>query len=308
MKIITFNDISNLNISPKQCIDWASYVIKSKNDNILPPKISIPFGINNNSFFNTMPSYIPELNRFGVKIVSRIPSRVPSITADILLYDSSNGALLSHMDGTWITTMRTGAVAALSINQLQKSNTLNYSFIGLGNTDRATLLCLNEINNNNIINVNLLAYKNQHELFQQRFANYKNIQFNVYENINKLIQNSDVIISCVTTANSYFAEPEDFKPGCLVVPIHTRGFQNCDLSFDKIFCDDINHISHFKNFNKYKYVKEMTDVLNAKEFIREDKDRILVYNIGISLQDIYFASKIYELISHVDLKNNKFWV
>ena len=171
------------------------------------------------------------------------------------------------------------------------------------------MLCLNEILNNQKLNINLLAYKNQHELFIKRFENFHNISFTVFNNVREMIKESDVVISCVTVADSCFAEPEDFKPVCLVVPVHTRGFQNCDLSFDKIYCDDIGHISNFKYFNEYKYVKEMTDVLNDESFIRNDKDRILAYNIGISLQDIFFATKIYELFLSQDSElNEKFWI
>ena len=43
-----------------------------------------------------------------------------------------------------------------------------------------------------------------------------------------------------------------------------------------------------------------------------DKQRIIAYNIGISIHDIYFASKIYEMVEtteEIDLKapSEKFW-
>ena len=125
-----------------------------------------------------------------------------------------------------------------------------------------------------------------------------------------MIRNSDVVVSCVTAANSCFAEPEDFKPGTLVVPVHTKGFQNCDLVFDKIFCDDIGHIEGFKYFKEYKSVTEMTDVLNGNKSGRDSQEqRLLAYNIGISIQDVYFASKIFDLIEKRDeILTKKFWV
>ena len=100
--IINFDDIQKLNITPKLCVEWASEILMKKNDCILPPKNSIKFG--DNCFFNTMPSYIPFLNNFGVKVVSRIPNRIPSLMGEILLYDSITGNLLAFIDGTWITT------------------------------------------------------------------------------------------------------------------------------------------------------------------------------------------------------------
>lgn len=310
MKTISFEDIKNLGITPECCVAWADEVIKIKKECDLPPKISIKFGKDHNSFFNTMPSLIPAFNRFGVKEVSRIPERKPALKADILLYDTLNGELLSLMDGTWITTMRTGAVASITINKLQKKDSKIISFIGLGNTARATLLCYNSIVNNKELNIAILKYKNQHESFMKRFSSYSNIHFTVYDNVREMIQNSDVVVSCVTAADSCFAEPEDFKPGVLVVPVHTKGFQNCDLVFDKIFCDDIKHIEGFKYFKEYKSVTEMTDVMNNIKSGREnDTQRILAYNIGISIQDVFFASKIYDLIIKRDeILTEKFWV
>lgn len=292
MKIITFSDILDMNITAKQCIRWAKYVILHKNQYQLPPKISIKF--HNHCFFNTMPSLLQDSHYFGVKVVSRITNRKPSIKADILLY-STSGNLLALIDGTWITMMRTGAIAAITIRTLKKSNANQISFIGLGNTAKATLLCYNEINKGKKLHINLFAYKNQHLDFIKYFKNYKNITFRIYDDIRDLASISDVFISCVTHTQKDFVSEKYFKKGTLIIPIHTMGFQNCDMAFDKIFCDDLGHISHFKYFHQYKFIAEMSDIFHKKRNGRDnDKQRIIAYNIGISIQDIYFAMQIYK--------------
>lgn len=310
MKEITFEDIVNLQLSPANCVEWAEEVIKMKNDCVLPPKISTKFGFEHNSFFNTMPSLIPAFQRFGVKEVSRLTERTPALKADILLYDTVSGDLLSLMDGTWITTMRTGAVAALTIHELQNKRSHKIGFMGLGNTARATLLCYESLLEGSDIEIYLLKYKDQHQNFMKRFEGFDNLHFKLFDDVHEMAKASDVFVSCVTAANSCFVNPEDFKPGTLLVPVHTKGFQNCDLVFDKIFCDDIGHIEGFQYFNEYKSVTEMTDVLNKTKTGRDnDSQRLLAYNVGISLQDIFFASKIYDLIQKRDrILQEKFWV
>ena len=99
MKIFDFNEISSLRILPESALEWVREAFMMKSDVCLPPKISIKQ--NGNVFFNTMPCLIPQLNRFGVKEVSRFPSRVPSLQSQILLYEASSGNLLSLMDATW---------------------------------------------------------------------------------------------------------------------------------------------------------------------------------------------------------------
>ena len=136
MKIIDFKTISEQHFSPLQCIEWVEYILKHKYECYLPAKISLSMG--HNIFMNTMPSYIPMIQRHGVKLVSRYPDRTPTLLSEIMLYDSTDGTALALMDGTWITAMRTGAVASLAIKTLQRRDARSYAFMGLGNTARST--------------------------------------------------------------------------------------------------------------------------------------------------------------------------
>ena len=313
MKLITQKQITDLGISPKDCIEWVTESFKIKYDCILPHKNSLkPFG---EVFYNTMPCYIPQpVNRFGVKEVSRYPSENPSLNSELLLYDGNNGNLLALMDANWITAMRTGAVASLAINTLKPSFAKVYSFIGLGNTARATLLCLLETIKTPFTVV-LMEYKGQEELFMKRFEQYKNICFETVSNHNDLVSKADVVVSSVTAATELIAPDECYKEGCLVVPIHTRGFQNCDLFFDKVFADDTAHVQEFKYFDRFRIFDEFSKILLRQNPGREnDKERILSYNIGIALHDVYFASKIYDAleskateVSFQKIKE-KFWI
>ena len=81
-----------------------------------------------------------------------------------------------------------------------------------------------------------------------------------------------------------------FKPGVLVVLVHTRGFQNCDTVFDKVFADDEGHVKGLKYFSQFKKFAELDRILKGQISGREnDSERILSYNIGIGIHDIYFA-------------------
>lgn len=312
MRFIDFDAIQRLKISSATCLEWVESALRMKYDCCLPSKISMK--INSDVFFNTMPSYLPACGRFGVKVVSRFPERKPSLLSDILLYDSNSGEALALMDGSWITAMRTGAVAALSIKYLKASFAKEYAFLGLGNTARATLLCLLSVLDEPL-HIRLLAYKGQELLFMERFKEFPNLTFSVYEDADSLITGADVVVSCVTVAHDLFASDACYKPGVLVVPVHTRGFQNCDLFFDKVYADDTNHVCEFKYFSQFKQFDEFANVLLQKNLGRtSDEERILAYNIGIALHDIYFASEIYDKVKDSfpdiasSMTNEKFWV
>lgn len=315
MKLLRFNDIKSLQISPAVCVDWVRESFLMKERSVLPAKTSIyPQG---NDFFNTMPCLLPdEFHRFGVKEARRVAGAVPSIDAVELLYDSLTGRLLAIMDANWITMMRTGAVATLAAQTFRSSGEQVYSFIGLGNTARATLLCLLESERDIYHKVCLLRYKDQAELFSQRFSNYDNVCFEYVDNVEALAGTSTVLFSCVTDAGSLIC-PDDrvFPEGILVVPVHTKGFQNCDLFFDKVFADDRSHVCDFKYFDRFRSFEEIGNVLAGKcEGRTDDSQRILSYNIGIGLHDVLFASRIYdkveEEVGEIDFENvtSKFWV
>lgn len=299
MKTITNQDIEQLRITPAQCVEWVKESFCMKYEAQLPPKISLhPQGTD---FFNTMPCLLPkEYDRFGVKVVSRIAGKKPSLHSDLLLYKASTGELLSFMDADWITQMRTGAVAALTIQTLQNANAQVYGFVGLGSTAIATMECLLAIlPQEKQITCKLLRYKDQAEKFAAMFADNKQVQFEIVESHEALVRDTDVIVSAVTEMPELFCSNDSlYKEGVLVVPIHTRGFQNCDLFFDHVFADDRGHVCGFKYFDQFKQFNELSEVLLGKVLARQsDQERILAYNIGLGLHDIWFANKIYERLS-----------
>lgn len=314
--IIQNEQIRDLDISPLDCVSWVDEAFRMKYEAQLPAKISVhPQG---NDFFTSMPCLLPCSYRcFGVKEVSRVVGRIPSLSSDILLYDSLSGGLLALIDGDWITTMRTGAVAALSIKVLQKTDATCYSFIGLGNTARATALCLLSIFESKEIKFRLLRYKEQAEDFCDRFKNYSNVTFEIVDSVEDLVSQAEVLISCITDAQELICSNDSLYPdGVLLVPVHTRGFQNCDLFFDKIYGDDRGHVCGFKNFNKFREFDEFSNVLLGNNVGRvNDRERIITYNIGLGLHDILYAHKIYERLKGIVTESfiqekeiEKFWI
>lgn len=315
MKIISQKQITELKISPATCVEWVKESFALKETAQLPAKISLhPQG---NDFFNTMPCLLPSpYNYYGVKVVHRIKGATPALGSDLLLYNSQNGELLAMFDADWITTMRTGAVATLAIQTFRKSDVTTYGLLGLGNTGRATMLCLLDSEPEVMHNVILLRYKEQAELFIERFKDYQNVSFTICNDVSDLVRQSDVIISCITEAQGLLCEDDTcYKKGCLVIPVHTRGFQNCDLLFDKVYADDTAHVCGFKYFNQFKQFGEIQDVISGKIKGREsDEERILSYNIGLGLHDMVYASKIYDILKDcsseisIERETEKFWI
>ena len=295
MKIINDEQIKALGISPEQCVEWVREAFLIKDRCQLPPKISLhPQGTD---FINTMPCILPpEYHTFGCKVVSRIKGPHPALNSEMIIFDTLTGKMTALINTDWITAMRTGAVATSAINTLQKSDAEVYSFVGLGAMGHSTLDCFLATNWDRAITVRLKRYKDHAENTIEKYKDYKNVCWQISETMEELVSDADVVVSCITDANGFLVEDTAlFKPGVLVVPVHTRGFQNCDTVFDKVFADDEGHVKGFRYFSQFKKFGELSHVLKGELSGREhDKERILSYNIGIGIHDVYFASKILE--------------
>ena len=321
MKIISQKTIRELGISPRQCVQWIYESFALKANAQLPAKISVH--PEETDFFTSMPCLLPEsksnpsIRYFGIKEVHRIEGAIPSLGSDILLYNAKNGDLLALLDGDWITTMRTGAVAAASAKALRNEGGFRYGMLGLGNTARATLLCALDAEPEKHFDVKLLRYKDQAELFIERFKDYKNVSFEIVDDIRTIVQSVDVLFSCITSADGLIVEDESLFPaGITIIPVHMRGFQNCDTTFDRVFGDDTGHVRNFKFFPQYRDYNEIGEVFAGRDPGRKSpKQRIIDYNYGLGLHDALFSSKIYEMVAEKALpeipiikETDKFWV
>lgn len=296
-RIISTTDIESLSITPEKSVEWVREAFLLKHECQLPPKVSLhPRG---NDFFNTMPCILPpSYHTYGCKVVSRIKGNHPALKSELMIFDTLTGNMTALMNADWITARRTGAVATLAINTLRKSDARIYSFIGLGEMARATLDCFFATNKEKELVVRLKRYKDQAEKIKELYNDVSNVRFEISETMEDLVRDADVIVSCITDADGLLVDDITlFKPGVLVVPVHTRGFQNCDTVFEKVFADDESHVKGFKYFNQFRKFGELGNVLRGLIPGRENEsERILSYNIGLGLHDVFFANKIIQLL------------
>ncbi|ASX26343.1 hypothetical protein [Candidatus Williamhamiltonella defendens] len=147
------------------------------------------------------------------------------------------------------------------------------SFIGLGNITYTVLKMIKHTFINKDVHILIYKNKNQHNdfiTFCKKIVESHIVTFQICETYFDCILNSDIIISSITFFDGNIAQDNAFKEGCLLVPIHTRGFMNCDLFFNKVFFDDFSHVSGFKYYYNFKNkAHEVSDVVNGISFWKE---------------------------------------
>lgn len=292
MKIINYEMLKALNLPVSVWYDWVDYVLKNKHTFWMPAKTCQHFG---DSYYNTMPSILTSEGVMGVKSVNRFLNREPSVQGQLMLHNANNGEFLALMDASYITTMRTGAVAVHSIETFANKDFKTVGFMGFGNIGAATLDIFFDHYKEKKIHFKVLKYKDHAKKILVRYKKYNNVSFEVVDSVEKLICNSDVIISSITYTDDILGKDEWYKEGCTVIPVHLRGFQNCDLFFDKVFGDDRDQIKGFKYFDLFKFFAEESEYLRGEVKGREsENERIICYSVGLSLHDIYAAAQLFK--------------
>lgn len=299
MKVVDFNQIKNLGLSAQEMFDWTCEVWQKQDDFILPAKTKMWQG--ESGRYITMPCCLPDLDIAGVKFISRNVDDVnglPARNSNIMLQRISEHGLYAILDGTYITTMRTGACAYYNAVKFSKANPKAIAIYGLGLAARAFMFFWNELYKKPIT-VKLLRYKRQAEEFIEKYKDNPHLTFEIYDQLEDCFD-ADIIVSCVSFARSEFCPAEVYQPGCTVIPVQTRGFQNCDLAFPKVIIDDVEHVKSYKYYEQFKdKMIRITDAVRGIAKGREnDEERIIVYSGGVAITDMYWAMKVLEKIGN----------
>jgi alanine dehydrogenase len=118
---------------------------------VFPAKITMDLqSLGVPSWINAMPAYVESVNMAGIKWVggfaaNRSASALPYIRGTIILNEPNTGHPVAVMDGTHITSMRTGAAAAIGAKYLAKEGASVAAIVGAGTQGRASLIALQHV-------------------------------------------------------------------------------------------------------------------------------------------------------------------
>ncbi len=295
MKFLDFDKVRSLGITASEMYAWTEEVWKKQDAFIYPTKQHIWDG--DSSRYIVMPAIYPEGDVAGVKFICRNVDDInglPKRNSNIMLQRISQHGLLGVLDSTYLTNLRTGACAYYNATKFAKSNPESIAVYGLGLAARAFMFFWTALYPGKI-RMKIMRYKDQADLFVEKYKGCEKIEFQICDTMEELFD-SDIIVSCVSFARKEICPESVYRKGCTIVPVHTSGFQNCDLTFDKIAVDDIGHVEKYRYYEQFKSrMIRITEAANGKEPFREDdQQRIVIYNGGLAIFDLYFAMKTLE--------------
>jgi alanine dehydrogenase len=278
----------------------------------MPPKVYL-FYKKYNGDIRVMPSYLPALDISGVKVVNVHPNNqkkynLPSVMATILLIDPKSGYPIALFDGTWITTMRTGAAGGIASKYLARKDAKVLALIGAGvqaDTQLAAIIKVRKIKKVNIYDISEKICKD----FVKRHKKIYPAEYVIAESVKECVADAD-IISTQTPVRKPIIMKNWVKPGTHInaMGADAPGKEELDpqlLKISKIVIDDWEQASHSGEINvplakgiitkKHIYGEIGHIVAGMKKGRVNNKDITVFDSTGLGIQDLTTAAQVYKI-------------
>lgn len=263
-----------------------------------------------------MPGYAADAKALGVKIVSVYPRNIEkgltSVPATMVLVDTETGQVCSIMDGTYLTQLRTGAVAGAGTDLLAKQDASVFTLIGTGGqaeTQLEAVLAVRPIKKVYVFDLNVERAECFAEKMSELYGEKYQTVIEATPHLEEAIRESDVITSVTTSPVKTF-DGKWVKPGAHINGVGSYTPQMAEIDpfvlqiAGKVYCDTTDALVESGDFtqavekNLYDAASvtgELGDLLNGKTLGRESDEEITFFKTtGNAVLDIVTAQRIYE--------------
>lgn len=258
------------------------------------------------AFLHAMPAYIPALGAAGMKWVAGYPENpargLPYITGLLILNDPETGVPLAVMDCTWITAMRTGAATAVAAKHLARPESATVGILACGVQGRSNLEALAEL----FPLRRVRAYDVRREV-ATRFAEEAGTRFGlaveVVDTPRAAVEGLDLVVTSgpIRRHPTPAIEAGWLAPGAFASAVDFDSyFQGSALrEADRIVTDDLAQMEYYRTVGYFAETppadSELGEIVCGRKPGRRDADeRVICLNLGIALDDMATAIRIYQ--------------
>ena len=316
MLILTKEDIAAV-CSMEDAIEAVkeAFIVHSEGGVKVPLRINIRSDkYNGNMLF--MPAYCEKKDAASLKIVSVYPDNkeknLPSTPAQVLLIDPTTGIVLSIMDGTYITALRTGAASGAAFSVLAKSECKTGALIGTGTQAAMQLEAMIVSKNPKLVKVYSRNKDRLNNFVKNMSTKFKSkaVELVACESADAAVKDADILITATNSDRPLFSV-ESCKPGLTISAVgsFTRQMQELDATVlkkaSKIYYDDkeamleeageIIKALENRDIDEKKFSGSLGEALSGKIKLRENDEEIIVFkSVGLGTQDLVTAKQVYD--------------
>jgi ornithine cyclodeaminase/alanine dehydrogenase-like protein (mu-crystallin family) len=313
---LSADDVSQAMPSTKHVIETIADVLKAHGEGrvVLPGKTLVNLRKTHNGHFSALPAYVktPRSEAVGIKWLSYFydnPTKynMPGIMATVILNDPRTGTVMSVMDGSMITGVRTAAVSAVGAKFLARSDSHSIGLIGASVQARYQLAALAEV-----LNIEQVRVYDVVEETSKRYVVEMTKRFDLdimqAPSTREAVRGTDIVVT-VTRALEPFFHGEWCEPGMLVIAVGSTSELHNDIlqKLNKIVVDTTEGCKHLGSLAPFFSEGLLTDeaihaeigeVVCGKKTAREgDRESILFAHVGMGTEDIATAYEVYKIAS-----------
>ncbi len=263
------------------------------------------------SHINAMPAYLGgDYHTAGLKWIASFPANprqrnLPRASGLIVLNDSDAGVPLAVMDGTLISAMRTGAVTGVAARYLARPDSRCAGLIGAGVQNHTQLMALRvalpHLREALIYDIR----RSRSEAFAMEMSNLLDLPVRVADDAETVVRKADVLVTATTTTEPIVRQGW-LREGSFYS--HVSGYE-CEFaviaSADKVVVDDWEQVKHRAaqtiaymhqagEFNDDDLYAELGEIVVGDKLGRKsDAERIFFNPVGLGVEDIALATRIY---------------
>jgi alanine dehydrogenase len=312
--ILSRRDVKNL-LSIEDAIEAVeqSFALAAQNKVVMPSKLYLELPSYSGDF-RAMPAYVEGIA--GIKWVSVHPGNryysLPSVQAMIILNDPATGSTLAIIDGTYITTLRTGAAGAVAVKYLARKDSSIIGMVGAGAQAKMQLIAVSKV----MPGIKKIKVYDVRESAREEYVSeMKRIVGCDVRAVNNLeeVSDSDIVITTTPSREPIIKECY-IKPGTHINAIgaDAQGKQELESSLVKksrVVVDDIEQAYHSGEVNvplsegiiaRANIAGTIGEVIIGAVAKRQNDREITIFDsTGLAIQDIICAKSVYQKITSI---------
>ncbi|MCQ1781244.1 ornithine cyclodeaminase family protein [Neorhizobium galegae] len=273
-----------------------------------PPKIGIH--PRNDALMHAMPGWLPISRRAGLKWIASYPSNyklgLPNIIGLLLLSNPDTGLPVCVMDAAYLTAVRTAAVSAITSKYLAPSPVEKIAVVGAGIQGRYHVEMLSLVHPTAVFHV-VDIDDNAVRILAEAVGSKATII--PVKDAEVAIRGADVVVTATSRLEDVAFQFSWVREGSLVLPVHVCGWsEDITTASDLLLADDVQQFNSYIKTTGSPY-SDISRIAGSMSSVvagrlpgrRSNVDRIVVFNLGVAIQDVAVGSVIFEIAEQLGL-------
>jgi alanine dehydrogenase len=302
IRFLSGPQIESVGLTAQDCVALIQRTLEQHSQGTLemPPKSGVhpPKG----RHVHAMSAFLPNPPALGLKWIADFPGNpsigLPTLSAVIILNDPDTGVPLCIMDGGGITASRTAGMTAVSLLACARGDAETAAIVGTGVQAAAQARMLPII----LPGLQKIFVAGSQPGKAARFCqDLGSSKLHPAATRKEAVERADIVVTVTNAVREPLLEAEWLRPGVTVSVLDNGGKEIRILPFvDRIFVDDrrpfaSEEVQHRFPTGVPQLDAEIGEILSGRAVgRRNDRERILILNLGIGACDIAVAAEVYK--------------